>query len=166
MRTPTIRPATIEDLPNLTAIYNYYIEHTAITFDIEPFTVKSRRAWFDKFSDSGPYRLLVAEEEGSVLGYASSSQFRVKAAYDTSVESSIYLDHNVMGRGLGRSLYTKLFDELSGLDLHRIYAGVTLPNDASMAIHESLGFTSTAVFHEVGRKFGVYHDVCWLEKAL
>jgi phosphinothricin acetyltransferase len=166
MRDAALRPGTRGDLPALTELYNYYVLHTAITFDIEPFTVASREAWFSRFAEPGPYRLVVAEAEGELLGYACSHPWRPKAAYETSVETSVYCAHGASGRGLGTQLYAALFAALAGLDIHRAYAGITLPNAASERLHARYGFERLAVFSEVGRKQGRYWDVLWLEKKL
>jgi phosphinothricin acetyltransferase len=97
---------------------------------------------------------LIAETDGLVVGYATSSRFRPKAAYQTSVETTIYLAPEATGRGLGTALYAALFAALAEEDLHRAYAGVTLPNTASVALHRKVGFRSLEVYCEVGRKFG------------
>ena len=159
-----IRPATLDDLPGLTEIYNYYVVNTPITFDLEPWSVDRRRAWFDDFAEKGPHRLFVAEEAGRVLGYACSHGFRPKKAYETTVETTIYLAHDATGRGIGRALYDALFDALRGEDLRMLVAGITLPNDASVALHAAFGFQRIGIMHAVGRKFGRYWDVLWTEK--
>ncbi|MCA6094864.1 N-acetyltransferase family protein [Streptomyces sp. SCA3-4] len=161
-----IRPAATADLDELTEIYNHYVVHTPITFDIEPVTAAARRAWLEARPAAGRHRLLVAEEAGKVLGYAASGPFRDKQAYETSVETSVYLAPHATGRGLGALLYGALFDALAGEDVHRAYAGVTQPNAASMRLHERFGFRPVGVFEGVGRKFGSYWDVAWLEKRL
>ncbi|RFU82214.1 N-acetyltransferase [Streptomyces triticagri] len=161
-----IRPGTGGDLAELTRIYNHYITATPITFDLEPFTVEDRKAWLDAHPGHGPHRLLVAEAGGRVLGYATSSPFRPKQAYLTSVETSVYLDPDAAGRGLGTLLYSALFAALAEEDVHRAYAGITVPNEASFRLHERFGFEHRGVFHEVGRKFGRYWDVAWFEKPL
>jgi phosphinothricin acetyltransferase len=101
-----------------------------------------------------------------VLGYATSSPFRPKPGYLTSVETSVYLRPDATGHGLGTLLYRAVFDALAGQDLHRAYAGVALPNDASVRLHERLGFREIGTFVEVGRKFGRYWDVLWFERSL
>ncbi|SHF02546.1 phosphinothricin acetyltransferase [Marinomonas polaris DSM 16579] len=161
-----IRPAVIEDLPALTDLYNHYIVNTVTTFDIEPYTLEGRAVWFSQFAPTGRYRLLVAEQDGEILGYACSGQFKPKRAYETSVEVSIYLKPNTKGRGLGTALYLELFEQLETEDIHRAYAGITLPNEASRIIHEKFGFESVGVYLEVGRKFGQYWDVEWFEKEI
>lgn len=164
---PTIRPAVLDDLPALTGIYNHYVLHTPITFDLKPHSIDRRRAWFDEHADSGRYRLLVAiDEAGAVAGYATTSRWRPKAAYDTTVESSVYCRHDACGRGLGRVLYESLFDAIAGEDVHMIVAGATIPNDASIALHERLGFTRVGVFRAVGRKFDRFWDVAWFQRPM
>ena len=162
-----IRPATLDDLEALTGIYNHYIVHSAITFDLHPFTAAERRAWFDDHMQSGPHRLLVAtDEHGKCLGYASSSRWRPKPAYSTTVEASVYCHPEARGRGYGTALYGALFAALENEDVHTIVAGVSLPNAASLSLHERFGFRSVGVFHAVGRKFGQFWDVAWFERPL
>ncbi len=160
-----VRYAQANDLPRLTEIYNHYVRTTAITFDLEPVTVEERRAWLAQFSTTGPHRLFVAEED-IVVGYAGSHQFRDRAAYDTTIETTIYCAPEATGRGIGRLLYDALFEALRGEDLRLAVAGMTLPNAASVALHERFGFTSAGVMHGVGRKFDRYWDVGWYEKTL
>jgi phosphinothricin acetyltransferase len=162
----TLRPARETDLPRLTEIYNHYVINTPITFDLDPVTVDQRRPWLAQFAESGPHRLLVAEDAGLVIAYAGSHQFRTKKAYDTTVETTIYCAHDHTGRGVGPALYTALFEALRGEDLRMVIAGITLPNPASVALHERFGFTPAGVMHQVGRKFGRYWDVGFYEKPL
>ena len=105
-----VRAATLDDLEALTDIYNHYVVDTAITFDLRTFTAHERRAWFDDHRDSGPHRLLVATDaHDRCLGYASSSRWRPKPAYDTTVETSVYCHPEALGRGCGTALYSALF---------------------------------------------------------
>jgi phosphinothricin acetyltransferase len=166
MADTIIRPAIRRDLPRLTEIYNYYVINTPITFDLEPLSVEARTPWFEEHSLAGRYRLLVAVEGGEVIGYASTTRFRVKRAYDTTVESSIYCAPEALGRGIGAKLYGALFDAIAGEDIHRIVAGITLPNDASVALHRRFGFQVVGTFTEVGRKLGRFWDVAQLERRL
>ncbi|HEY3684835.1 MAG TPA: GNAT family N-acetyltransferase [Streptosporangiaceae bacterium] len=161
-----IRPAAPDDLTRLTEIYNHYVTETPITFDIAPFTVEQRRAWFDAHTSSGPHRLLVADADGRPAGYATSSAFRPKAAYATSVEFSVYCAPEATGRGIGTALYDALVAALSAEDVHRAYAGVTLPNEASLRLHHRCGFRDIGTYEQVGRKFGRYWDVAWMERPL
>lgn len=162
----TLRPAREGDLPRLTEIYNHYILNTPITFDLDPVTVDERRPWLAQFAETGPHCLLVAEEAGVVVAYAGSHQFRNKKAYDTTVETTIYCAPGQTGRGIGPALYAALFEALRGEDLHMAIAGITVPNPASIALHERFGFTLAGLMHDVGRKFGRYWDVAFYEKRL
>jgi phosphinothricin acetyltransferase len=162
-----IRSGREDDLAELVRIYNHYVTHTHITFDTEPFTVDQRRPWFEGFAECGPYRLLVAAVDARPVGYASSKEFRAKAAYHTSVETTIYLDPEFVGHGLGRMLYGELLSVLEAEPtVHRAYGGIAVPNESSVALHESLGFVLAGTFREVGLKFGRYWDVSWYEKDL
>ena len=165
-RSVLIRPAVAADLPALTAIYNYYVVHSVVTFDTEPFSVGQRQNWFDDFAQGGRYRLLVADRGGEVIGYACSTPLKPKPAYASSVETSVYLLTDAGGGGVGSQLYTALFDALKDADVHRAYAVLALPNDISRAFHLKFGFESLHVLHEVGRKFDRYVDAEWFEKKL
>lgn len=164
MNELTIRPGVEEDLPALVEIYNHYIRQTPITFDLQPYTLESRKPWFAQFAATGRHRLLVATAKDKVIGYASTMQFRTKAAYDPSVETSIYLNPDAQGQGIGVKLYSALFELLQQEDIHRYYAGITIPNEASIRLHLRFGFTVAGTFTEVGRKFGRYWDVVFMER--
>jgi phosphinothricin acetyltransferase len=156
----------VSDLEALNDIYNHYVIETHFTFDVEPITIEARREWFSHYSSTGRHRLLVAVSEGVVVGFACSSRFRPKPAYETSVEATIYLAAEAVGRGAGSKLYSELFKSLGSEDVHRAYAGIALPNPASIALHERFGFKRVAHFTEQGRKFDRYWDVAWYEKPL
>ena len=160
-----IRAAERRDLARLTEIYNHYVIHTPVTFDIEPYTAEKREVWFAQFALAGRHRLLVAETSEGVVGYAGTTSFRPKAAYDTTVETTIYCAPESAGQGIGTRLYAALFEALKSEDIHRYVAGYTLPNPATAAIHEKFGFKVVGIFRENGRKFGKYWDVCWTERA-
>jgi len=160
-----IRMAERGDLARITDIYNYYVLNTPVTFDVEAYTAERREAWFAQFSASGRYRLLVAEQDGIVTGYAGTTRFRPKAAYETTVETTIYCAPEVVGQGIGKRLYSQLFEMMRGEDIHCFVAGYVLPNAASEAQHRRFGFKVVGVFSENGRKFGKYWDVCWAERA-
>ena len=161
-----IRPAERGDLARMTEIYNYYVLNTPVTFDVEAYTVERREAWFAQFGLAGRHRLVVAEENGIVMGYAGTTRFRPKAAYETTVEMTIYCAPEAVGKGIGRRLYAELFEVLKGEDIHRFVAGYASPNAASEALHRRFGFKEVGVFSENGRKFGQYWDVCWAERAV
>lgn len=158
MNDVAIRRAEATDLPALTDIYNHYVATTPITFDIEPRSLSQRREWFAQFSGAGRYQCFVAANGAGAVGWACSARFKEKAAYETTIETSVYLSPEVTGRGLGRRLYGTLFEALKGQDIHQAFAGVTLPNDASVGLHKSLGFRLVGTYPEVGRKFGRYWD--------
>lgn len=139
-----VRPATAGDLAAVNDIYNQYVADTQYTFDIAPMTIDARREWFTHYDTTGRHRLVVAVSDGRVIGYACSSRFRPKPAYETSVETSIYLAPESVGRGAGSRLYEELFKTLKGEDVHRAYAGIALPNPASVALHEQFGFKRVA----------------------
>lgn len=161
-----IRPATERDLEAINEIYNHYVVTAHYTFDLEPMTMAMRREWFSHYGETGRYRLMVALAGGGVIGYACSSRFRPKPAYETSVETSIYVAPGAISHGTGSRLYETLFRSLQGEDLHRAYAGIALPNAQSIALHERFGFRRVAHFTDQGRKFGRYWDVAWWEKPL
>jgi phosphinothricin acetyltransferase len=161
-----IRGASLDDLGALNDIYNEYVLTTHFTFDVDPMEIAARREWFGHYAASGRHHVLVAIREGAVVGYTTSSGYRPKAAYDTSVETSIYLAPGATGGGIGTRLYQALFTVLHGEDVHRAYAGIALPNPASIALHERFGFKKVAHFTEQGRKFNRYWDVAWFEKPL
>lgn len=161
-----IRSGEAGDVPALTAIYNHYVVSTAITFDIETVSVEARREWFGRYASTGRRRLLVAVDGETVVGYATSGPFRERAAYGPSVELSAYCAPDARGRGVGTRLYEELLDALRAEDVHRVYAGIALPNDASERLHRRFGFRPVGVMSEVGRKFGRYWDVLWMERRM
>ena len=161
----TVRPATEADAPAISAVYDHHVLHSTATFDLVPPTAGDRLQWLAEHA-GGRHRVLVVERDGVVVGFASSSPFRPRAAYETTVESSVYLAPDAVGRGLGRALYTELFALLADEDVHRVLAVVAQPNPASEALHRSFGFDRVGLFTEAGRKFGRFVDIAWFEKPL
>ncbi|WP_406125431.1 GNAT family N-acetyltransferase [Streptomyces sp. NBC_00989] len=167
-----VRSGVESDLDALTDIYNHYVRETPITFDTALFAPEERRPWLLSHPEDGPYRLKVAVDgifQGNsqrILGYATSSPYRTKPAYSTSVEVTVYLAPDAGGRGIGTLLYKALFEALADEDVHRAYAGIAQPNEASTRLHERFGFRYIGTHREVGRKFGRYWDVAWYEKEL
>jgi phosphinothricin acetyltransferase len=155
-----IREARQDDLPRLTAIYNHYVLHSHATFDDVAFTDRSE--WFSHYGHA-PHHLLVAEVDGVVQGYATSSPYRPKPGYRTTVETSVYVAHDAGGQGLGTTLYGALMPLVDAADVHRCVAGIALPNEASVALHERFGFRLVGVFTEVGFKQR-WIDVAWFER--
>jgi phosphinothricin acetyltransferase len=160
----TVRPYRVEDLVSLTELVNHYVRETPFTFQLEPFSLEEQQAWVNEHGDSGPHRILVAGADAGVAGFASSSRYRPRGAYETSVETSVYVAPAWTGHGLGSRLYTALFEALAGEEVHRAYAVITMPNPASVALHERFGFRRAGYFSEQGLKFGRYWDVAWFEK--
>ena len=159
-----IRPAGAADAAALLAIYAPFVEHTVASFETQVPT-------FDEFAGrirrySAQWAWLVAERDGHCLGYAYGSPHRERAAYRWSAETSAYVDPSVQRQGVGKALYLALFDALGERGYCNAYAGMTLPNDASAALHRSVGFEPVGVFRRVGWKFGAWHDVAWLQRRL
>ncbi|MEU6893344.1 N-acetyltransferase family protein [Streptomyces sp. NPDC046557] len=161
-----VRPGVEADLAALTEVYNHYVRETPVTFDTVAFTPEQRRPWLHSHPEDGPHRLLVAWTAERMAGYATSSMFRPKPAYAGSVEVSVYLAPHAVGRGIGARLYDALFAALADEPVHRAFAGIALPNDASVRLHERFGFRHIGDFTEAGHKFGRFWDVGWYEKAL
>ncbi len=140
--------------------------NTPITFDLKPVTIEERAAWVDHHSAGARYRLFVADDDGRVLGWVRTGRFPDRAACDTSVETTIYCAPEATGRGIGSIMCRALFEAIRNEDINRILAGITIPNEASVKIHERFGFKPIGTFSEVGRKFGKYWDVLWMERPL
>jgi len=160
--TPVVRPLVDGDLGALAAIYAHYVEHTSITFDLEAPTPQE---WARRAAGDRELPWLALEDEGEVVGFAWAGRFRTKLAYRPTVETSVYLRHDCGRRGLGTLLYTELLRRLTDAGFHSAVAGITLPNDPSIALHERLGFTRVGLFPEVGHKLGAWHDVgFWMRR--
>lgn len=160
-----IRPATQDDLPALIDIYNHYVTSSHCTFDTAPFDLHSRQPWWDQFNGQR-HQCWVASDGKQTLGYACTGVFKTKSAYDTSVEISVYVAADSNGRGIGQRLYEVVLPQLAQHKVHRAYAGIALPNDASIRLHEKFGFQQAAHFTEVGYKFDRYWDVVWLQLSI
>ena len=166
-----IRSATPDDAARLLEIYGYYVERTAISFELETPSLAEFRERIEKTLARYPH--LVAEEDGAIVGYAYAGVFKARAAYDHCVELTIYLDRNVRRRGLGRKLYEALEAELQKRGFRNLYACIGYPVEEdeyltrnSADFHAHLGFTEVGRFHACGYKFGRYYDMIWMEKCL
>jgi L-amino acid N-acyltransferase YncA len=160
-----IRAAAAGDLPAIAAIHAHYALNTVATFDIDPLgEAKWREQWDADVAMNRPW--LVTEEEGEVLGYVTTSNFGPKAAYDSTVETSIYMRPGAVGRGLGRPMYAEALAELGRRGFHAAAAGITLPNPSSVTLHEALGFEPVGIFREIGNKQDAWRDVGWWQKLL
>jgi phosphinothricin acetyltransferase len=162
---PSIRAATEGDLERINAIYNHYVETSHATFDLAPTDMEYRREWFAERQDAR-HHVFVAERGEEILGYAAAGRYRPRAAYETTVESSVYVAPGLEGQGLGRALYRVLLEAVDASDAHRVVAGVALPNPASVALHLEFGFRRVAHFSEQGHKFGRFWDVDWYERPV
>ncbi|WP_368780763.1 GNAT family N-acetyltransferase [Alicyclobacillus fastidiosus] len=152
-----IRDSVMDDIPCLLEIYNHSVRNSAATFDLEEQTLAQRMEWFSHYG--GQYPLIVAQVEDQVVGYASLSKFREKPAYQYTAECSVYIDDRFHGKGIGRALMNELLARAGQLGHHCIVAGITDGNEASMRLHESLGFQYVGCFREVGFKFQQWQHV-------
>jgi phosphinothricin acetyltransferase len=159
-----IRSASETDAPALLAIYRPFVEATAVSFETVVPTVEEFAARIAK-AVAG-WRWLVAERGGQCIGYAYGSSHRERAAYRWSVEVSAYVHPSHQHQGVGRALYVKLLEVLAQQGFCNAYAGITLPNEGSVALHRSVGFESIGTFRAVGRKFHEWHDVAWFQRSL
>jgi L-amino acid N-acyltransferase YncA len=162
--TATIRLATPHDAAGVQAIYAPVVRETAISFEVEPPTVDDMRQRIVAVVERMPW--LVCEHRGEVLGYAYASPHRARAAYEWSVDVSVYIHAHARRAGVGQALYRSLFALLTLQGFYQAYAGITLPNPASVGLHESLGFRPVGVYRAVGYKLGVWHDVGWWQLTL
>jgi L-amino acid N-acyltransferase YncA len=158
-----IRPADVADSAAIQAIYAPIVATTAISFETEPPTADEILA---RMTSVPRLPWLVAEVSTEVVGHAYASRHRERAAYRWSVEVSVYLAESARGLGIGRSLYTELLAVVSRLGYVSAYAGITLPNQASVALHEALGFAQIATFPQVGYKHGEWRSVGWWWRSL
>lgn len=154
MNIRTIQPY---DYESVTEIYNFYIIHSTATFEELPITVVEMSDRIKQVSAALPW--LVLEEHSRIIGYAYASPWKGRSAYRFSVETSIYLAQDAHGKGAGKKMYRALLHKLLERDFHAIIDSITLPNAASVALHESLGFKQVAEFKEVGFKFGSWLNV-------
>ncbi len=160
----TIRLVTETDAPALVAIYAPYVHETAISFELEPPDEAEMRARISKVLPTFPW--LVCEHDGQIAGYAYGSKYRERPAYQWSVEVTVYVQRSLHRSGVGRALYTSLFAALRLQGFVSAFAGIALPNDASIGVHRALGFEPIGVYRTVGYKLGKWHDVAWMGLAL
>lgn len=160
-----VRAAAVDDLPAIAAIYAHYVESTAITFDLEAPTGAAWLArWESARAADRPW--CVSDPGDGVVGFVLTSEFRPRAAYRATIEASIYVAPDLVGRGIGRPLYEATLREAAGRGFHVAVAGITLPNPRSVALHERLGFEAVGTFNEVGNKLGRWRDVSWWQLRL
>jgi L-amino acid N-acyltransferase YncA len=160
-----IRRVSVDDAREIAEIYRPVVEDSTISFELVAPDAQEMRRRIERVLALYPW--LVAVSRDAVVGYAYASRHRERAAYVRSVDTSIYISSAARGRGIGTLLYGALFQALeqSG-SFHRAFAGIALPNDASVALHRKLGFTRVGTYHQVGFKFGRWIDVAWWERPV
>jgi len=157
-----VRDAEIEDGKQIAEIYNFYVQNTHHSFEIEPVSCEEMQRRISEISENYPF--LVAEEnEAEISAYAFASCYKPRSAYKNSVEVSVYVKNNLKQKGIGTKLHERLFKELKAMNVHAIIAGISLPNEASVKLHEKFGMQKVAHFREVGYKFGKWIDVGYWE---
>lgn len=167
----TIRPATVEDAGQILNIYSYYVKETAITFEYDVPTLEEMRGRILKTLSRYPYLVILNEDQ--IVGYAYAGPFKERAAYDWSVETTIYLAHDVQKCGLGKRLYLALEDELKRMGILNLYACIGYPVEEdtyltknSAQFHAHLGYEKVGQFHRCGYKFNRWYDMIWMEKII
>ena len=160
-----VRPAQTSDAPQIAEIYNYYIENSHATFETELIdTAEMLRRMEDGWAAGYPF--LVCEDNNALVGYAYGRRYRPRFAYLHSIEISVYVKHGSEGNSVGTLLYEQLISEIRQKDFHAVIGGISLPNDASVRLHEKFGFEKVAHFREVGHKFNRWIDVGYWELLL
>lgn len=160
-----IRSATPDDADAIVAIFAPIVRDTTISFEWEPPTVQEMRVRIEKTLATHPW-LVALDEAGAVAGYAFAGKHRDAPSYQWSVNTSAYIRADARGKGCGTSLYAALFEQLAGRGYFRAYAGIALPNAASVALHERVGFRALGVYERVGFKHGAWRDVGWWQREL
>jgi phosphinothricin acetyltransferase len=163
-RAVSVRRAVDDDLPGIVAIYNHYVEHSVVTFDVTPATVPERRLWFEAFDDEHP--CYVYEDATGVVAHAYYTQLRAKPAYRRSKELTVYVAPEKTGKGIGKALYTELIAHARGRDVHALIGVLGGDNPASVALHRHFGFVLVGHLREVGFKLGDYVDTFYYELLL
>lgn len=156
-----IRKATFSDAEQIAEIYNFYVQNTHHTFETEPIDSIEMEKRIGETIENYPF--FVCEKDGEIFGYAYAAPYKSRCAYKNSAEISVYVRNNLRQKGVGKILYEKLFEELLRTDIHAIIAGIALPNEASVRLHEKFGFEKVAHFREVGFKLERWTDVGYWE---
>ncbi len=162
--TRLIRLACLDDAQAIQAIYAPVVSHTPISFETVPPSTEEMRQRIAQTLKSFPW--LVYEDSGEVLGYAYASQHHVRSAYQWSVDVTVYIHERSRRQGVGRKLYAALFKLLRQQGFYNVYAGITLPNAASVALHEAMGMQALGVYQKAGYKLGAWYDVGWWQGLL
>ena len=161
-----IRKANSGDFEAIASIYNYYILHTHSTFETEAIDSLEMGSRITRVQQDFKLPWLVIEDAGTVVGYAYATQWKARQAYAKTTESSVYIEKNHFGKGYGKLVYQELMTQLESLGYHAIIGGISLPNEGSIRLHESLGFKKIGEFEEVGFKFERWINVGYWELIL
>jgi len=161
-----IRNVSLTDSAALTELYNYYIRTSGATFEEVEITEEEMRERITKIHFEKQFPYLIFEEEGAVIGYAYASTFRDRISYRFTVESTVYVHPNHFGKGIGEKLYQELLTQIKSHGFHVVIGVITLPNEASVRLHEKVGFKKAGHFTEVGYKFEKWMDVGFWELQL
>ncbi len=164
MENQFIRPVNSKDSADILKIYSRYIENTAYTFEINVPSVLEFTKRVESISSFYPYLVYIINNE--IVGYAYASKHKERDAYDYDVDVSVYIDEDFAGKGIGSKLYDALFDILEKQGFYNAYAGITMPNVPSEALHRKYGFNEIGVFSNTGFKFNKWYDVKWLHKVI
>ena len=159
-----MRRATINDAEAIRRIYNLEVTTSTVTFDMVPRTLEEQQAWL--IDRRGAHAVLVAEADGEIWGFGSLSPFRERAAYNTTVEDSVYVDRARQGQGVGKGLLAALVDTATSHGFHSVVARIVGGHDASIALHAALGFDHVGVEKEVGRKHRKWLDVVIMQRMV
>ncbi len=159
-----IRPVDLNDAAALCDIYNYYVDNTIVTFEEEKVSEEEMVKRIQKVTQQLSW--FVYEKEGDIVGYSYATEWKTRSAYRYSTETTVYLKNGYEGNGVGTALYRHLIEDLIKKDIHSFVGGISLPNDASVALHEKMGFQKIAHFREVGQKFNKWIDVGYWQLVL
>lgn len=164
MSAVDIRPAVTADLASINDIYNHYVGSSTATYQTRPMSLQDRAAWFAKHD--GLHPVIVAERNGTIVGWASLGEFHKREAYRNTVESSVYVRHDQRRLGIGKALLVEILQQARVIGHHTIIASVDSEQSASLVLHEAVGFTRVGRLHQVGYKFGRWLDVIYMQIML
>lgn len=158
-----IRKVNLKDARQIAEIYNFYVLETHHSFENEAVSINDMMDRIEAISETCPFLVCEDDGGGEILGFTYATHYKPRSAYKHSVEVSVYLKHGLNRKGIGTRLYEKLFEEIDKMNVHAIIAGISLPNDASIRLHEKFGFEKVAHFREVGFKMDRWIDVGYWE---
>jgi phosphinothricin acetyltransferase len=159
-----VRTVTLNDVQELLDIYSYYVLNTTITFEYDTPSINEFTQRIQKITQKYPY--LVATLDDEIIGYAYATSYKERAAYDWSVETTVYVKETYQGIGVGKALYTHLEHALKEMNIVNMLACITYPNPKSIEFHTKFGFEQVGHFHKVGYKFNEWRDIIWMQKSI